>query len=119
MYKIVIDYDTGDSFHTEEGLQQDIEMRWSNLDRAKESLERIKAHYAYYKWKEKDSRWMNTPEVAKPEWYLDNTYFSIPLVDDHGNQIPVGAFWCGYFERLNGAKITTDLSTDSDMHFNI
>ena len=48
-YRIKYTYDTGDSFHNEDGLESTLEMSWENLVVAKANLKRIQEHYAQYK----------------------------------------------------------------------
>lgn len=46
-YKIKIDYSTGDSFNSYNEIRY-IDLEWSNLDVAKENLQRIREHYQQY-----------------------------------------------------------------------
>jgi len=56
MIKILINYNTGDSFHDEDNIEEHLEMTWENLEIAKENLQRIKEHYKWYYDNEK-SHW--------------------------------------------------------------
>ena len=47
MYQIQINYSTGDSFHTED-REERIDFVWTNLEVAKENLQRIEEHYKMY-----------------------------------------------------------------------
>ena len=47
-YKIIINYETGDSFHNET-CDNYLELTWTNLNVAKENLQRIKEHYEQHK----------------------------------------------------------------------
>jgi hypothetical protein len=116
MIKILINYNTGDSFHNEDNIESHLEMTWENLDVAKENLQRIKEHYKWYQDKENSHfSWKNKGEklAPEPEWHKGMEYdFSIKLKADNGNEMQMTAFWCGYFESLNSAEIIND---NSDM----
>lgn len=47
-YKILYNYDTGDSFSSECGLEGYIEISWENETIAQENLKRIQEHYIQY-----------------------------------------------------------------------
>ena len=49
MYKIKINYSSGDSFNKYDGLEQFLEPIWSNIDIAKENLKRIQEHHNWVK----------------------------------------------------------------------
>lgn len=48
-YKLKYNYDTGNSFNTDYGLEEYLELEHNNLDIAKENLKRIELHYIQYK----------------------------------------------------------------------
>ena len=112
MYKIKYDYQTGDSFHTEE-REDLLEYEWMDLDVAKECLKRIREHYKWYQSLENHYSFRKE-EIVKPTWHnIDMSNFIIrtdehylmnmPL--DNGNEIQFWPPWCGYFEHLHGAEI--------------
>jgi len=109
MYKIHVDYETGDSFGHEDTYTV-LPFVWKNVDIAKENLKRIREHYEYYKAKNKVQygKRIDT-NVIKPK-YCDAKYeFSFSLLLDDGTESEnICASWCGYFETLYGAKIISD-----------
>lgn len=124
MYKIKITYDTGDSFHQEHGLTEHLKMKWSNLDKAKQALRDIEAHYKHYlimhkEWnadqKDKDK---SKKKAEKMPWY-DREYpdFTIHLENDSGNREQEHCFWCGYFESLVGVDVESDPEEGLSLRF--
>lgn len=101
-YTIEIDYDTGGSLDNEFGVKDKIGATWGNYDLAREALEKIKDHYEIYK---KLSGSFRNREYKPPEGY--NEYFLIIELDD-GSLQQISCFWCGYFEKLNSAKIVIE-----------
>jgi hypothetical protein len=72
MYTIKIIYDTGDSFHQEDGVEdflayycpttyKRITMEWNDKEKAKQAIKAIKEHYDYYK--AINGRWMEKKEI--------------------------------------------------------
>lgn len=113
MYTIQIEYETGDSFHIEI-LTDIVGHVWKLLDKAKESLNRIKSHYEYY---QKYGNY-NEPEDKMPIGVgYDKEYhiLQLLLVNDDDKEVIIDSFWCGYFERLIEAKII--LSEDNNMNY--
>jgi hypothetical protein len=47
----------------------------------------------------RDKPWFSVGE------YDNNSEMSLNLVTDDGKALKIGAFWCGYFEKLYGAEI--------------
>ena len=120
MYRIQYQYQTGDSFHTED--REDIlEYEWLDLDIAKECLRRIKEHYLWYESLENSYSFRDP--VSKPVWHNvkiqrlgdRNEHCLINLPVDNGKEIQFWPPWCGYFERLYGAEIIGD----TDMKFEL
>lgn len=108
LYKIQYKYQTGDSFKTydDEGV---LEMQWKNLDNAKKALQRIKEHYAWYKYENRQSWDKYDKEVVEPDWHKGEKYeFTLKLMLDNGKEVMFSAPWCGYFERLHSAEIIAD-----------
>ena len=113
MYRIKIDYKTGNSFGSQDETDF-IEYEWTNLDKAKESLKRIKNHNEFDK---ENSNCYTKPKVEIPEGVIwDNEYrmIMLELVDDDGNVFKYSPFWIGYFERLYCAEIVFD---DNDLKY--
>jgi hypothetical protein len=94
IYDIEIDYQTGDSFHTEEITGESLGIVTSDLDKAKENLKRIKERYIKNRGGEYDESLLT-------------------LLTDGENRV-IHPFWEGYFETLRGARITAE---DSDTSF--
>lgn len=109
-YRIKYNYDTGDTFSTQEGCEDYLE-GWNNLDIAKENLKRIEEHYTYY-------RKINTgyhkdynkiiKSMSNERWGVKdniNVENCIMLLADNGVEYRIWCPWCGYFESLNYAEI--------------
>lgn len=116
MYVIAITYDTGDSFHQENGVVSTVEeLSWTSLTKAKKALKDIEKHYYNYmilhkEWnagKEEKDKALRSMEASK--WYnKEYPEYYICLEDDKGDRVEVNCFWCGYFEHLVGADIEDD-----------
>lgn len=128
LYKIKIDYTTGDSYNTED-TSDVLELTWNNLDVAKDALRRIKEHYKMnrtidrsYSRKEieaviKDNLtkdWFVLEKLVKDVIDEHKAKYCIKLKNDAGNVVQFRCFWCGHFESLHSASIVSD---DSDMIF--
>ena len=125
MYTIRVDYQTGDSFHTED-TSDTLNGEW-NLDVAKENLKRIKEHYCvvknrknYYsiamqKHAEKEQ------EAAKSKPWHSGKYweYGILLLENDGTSKEYHCNWTGYFESLYGASIIACNKDDDDMSFTL
>jgi hypothetical protein len=107
-YKIVVDYDTGDSFNQYPNQKCECVHTWENLDIAKENLKRIDAHYKAYK---EIKGWSS---YGKPTWddYKNEKWhngksvdYTLLLLKDDGESYQEYANWLGYFERMNFASI--------------
>lgn len=120
-YKILVHYQTGDSFGNED-TEQFLEADWEDLDIAKGNLKRIREHYEYYKWFNDHfgRKYKNLPEPPKPDSWVEKKGFPglpfIALLLDNKEEWVFHPFWIGYFETLYGAEIQPD---DSDMKFKI
>ena len=122
-YRIKYNYNTGDSFHTKEGLEAYLECSWENLEIAKANLQRIREHYEFSKrmdlsfsWEQKKAE--DSEKVAKTkDWYIKKYATScLKLQADNGNFFQFYAPWCGYFESLNEIEIVAD-NTDMKVCF--
>lgn len=118
-YKIKITYDTGDSFHTECGLETELEEEYSTLELAEENLTRIKEHYVLREAQDEvGRRWFSKDDKRKAElekiiaeaknkpWYVEkHPDICIKLLLNNRKEWQISAFWCGYFEHLQSAEI--------------
>lgn len=124
-YKILYNYDTGDSVNQFPDRSGYVEIQWSNLEIAKENLKRIREHYNQYIelnniWTKKtDDEILN--ENQKNDWFVklvkkNNTIdryiaeHSLILYGDDNTPFQFFAPWCGHFERLNYIEIIEDKS---------
>lgn len=108
IYKIKYFYQTGDSFNTYDS-EDVLEMAWKNLDNAKSALRRIKEHYDWYKYENRESWHKYDKEVEEPKWHKGEKYdMTIKVMLDNGKEVKFSAPWCGYFERLHNAEIIAD-----------
>jgi len=113
VYRIRIDYQTGNSFGSHDETDY-LDLTWENLDVAKANLKRIEEHYDLYR---KINKYGITPKEKEKlietnknkDWFTLSTYgdFSSSLIlktDDYRDYM-LHAFWTGYFERLHGGTI--------------
>lgn len=113
-HKIIVNYDTGDSFGTSPNQECDLVEEWNNLDIAKENLKRIDEHNKAYC---KINGWSNYgksswKDYRNERWYCkDYPEFTIRLLKDDGQEYNEHCTWCGYFESMNYAEI---VSIESD-----
>ena len=91
MYDILIDYRTGDSFGSEEIVDESTGFVTKSLDTAKENLRRIAEHYKKYH--------------DNYDYDADDR-FSLELLTDSGVR-SINPFWLGYFETLHEARIVS------------
>jgi len=103
MYKIKIEYETGDSFHREDTFTY-LDHEFKDIKVAEENLLRIKNHYEFHKehddWKK--------PKGKLPLGVVWNDeYRSILLetIDDEGNIFTELPDWASYFGTMYGAYI--------------
>lgn len=132
-YKIKYNYNTGDSFGTRTGLEEELEIQWDTLMSAKANLVRIKEHYQQYQELNSfDSRKKRTDKqildsnknkdwfVAKDRLGHDDKSASenqIILYTDEGQPFQFWAPWCGYFEHLNFCEIVVSDDEESGTKF--
>lgn len=123
-YIIVVDYKTGDSFHSYD--TSTIMEDWNDIEVAKENLQRIKEHYEFYEMKNSFKlNYLSKVEKKKWEDKLNNpppfvvmtnelgvSYPSLKIKEDDGTEYTIFPAWCGYFERLYGAEV--QLRNDED-----
>lgn len=119
MFKIRINYTTGDTFGSTTDIET-LDYDWNNIDIVKENVQAIKEHYQAYeethdsyfylhgggenrewyksKWwyrKPKDAGWMTADEVCPV----------LKLKLDSGETFNYTAPWIGYFESLGFIEI--------------
>lgn len=103
-YIIKINYNTGDSFHTEEGLEDEIDLNWTKIKIVEENLKRIKEHYEWILSQDSYSK-----KIDKPKWLfreISEHRTSINFMLDNGKEHLLSCCWLGYFNSLNFAEIT-------------
>lgn len=118
MYKIKYNYDSGDSFSIQEGLEDYLEIEWKNIEIAKANLKRIEEHYKQYCELNSYNRFNSNSksreqilyENRNKDWFVkdkssDISECCIILYTDEGNSFQFWAPWCGYFERLNFVEL--------------
>lgn len=111
-YKIKVEYRTGDSFGYED-TSIVLDYIWTNIDIAKENLERIKKHYQWSVSEFNNREWFlkNVPDFIenkdweKKNWGHSKYVYTVPLKLDDGQEKDFSAVWTGYFEHLYGASI--------------
>lgn len=125
-HRILINYDTGNSFHHDEDQEYLIEeLSWERVDVAKANLIRIKEHYEYNQITENSWRTTKEEREAKIEeckssrwWAREYPQFTLRLKDDNMDDVLVNAgTWCGYFEKLNSAEVVADQPSDTKITF--
>jgi hypothetical protein len=108
IYQIKYSYQTGNSFSSQD-LEETMEYEWTNYDRVREAVDRMREHYKYYQGN-------NNPaykKIKKPKWLKSTSewdnqgFYSINLRLDDGKEFQYPPPWIGYFERLYGLEIIT------------
>lgn len=118
MYTIQISYRTGNSFGSED-VVEDIGYSFETRKEARLVLSYIKEHYQMYKeineWqpyprknKEFTRQAITSRHKDKPWYYSEYPEHSVRYLDRN-----ISCFWCGYFETLYTAKIILE-DTESD-----
>lgn len=114
MYRIKIDYTTGDSFSSERRTRC-LDGTWTNLEVLAENLRRIKEHYQWYVNKKNTYSYRPIKEVDPPV-YAGEEYpeSSIKFLLDDKTEYLLSTFWTGYFEQLHGASIEIHMGFEID-----
>ena len=119
-WTINISYQTGNSFGNEDACDE-IGCSWTDLNKAKEALQRIKSHYDAYAatndyWSPKGPQ---AADFAKEPWFWKQDpgvwQHCLIVERDDGTEQRISAFWCGYFETLYSAEIVSNASFNTDM----
>lgn len=115
-YKIKVNYNTGDSFHLEEGREHILELSWESLDNAKANLKRINEHYKLYRELNTYTSEKTIKDVISKynneDWYVDYNTNLIKFYSDDGDVWQIWPTWIGHFESLNYAEIIVE---DNDL----
>lgn len=116
MYDILIKYQTGDSFSTED-RETKLGGCWTNPDIVRENLQRIKEHY---QWVESVSNLRYQKELPMPAFMKDlnsvaYAKYAIPLLTDDRQVWQISTFWSGYFETLYSAEVCLSGTEDSGL----
>ncbi len=118
-YSIKIEYTTSDSFNPPRRQVENLELRWTNIDIAKENLIRINEHFTYYEAQDRFYLKAQKEEITaksknQPWYYKEGKAHEaesyLYLKKDDGTEHRICAFWIGYFERLIAAEIVIDMS---------
>lgn len=107
-YKIIVNYDTGNSFTTSPGEQCECVHEWDDISIAKENLKRIVEHNKAVK---KIDGWRTYGKASwddyKNERWYSKTYpmHSVVLLTDDNTEYTESCEWVGYFENMNFCEI--------------
>lgn len=127
MYKIEIDYSTGNTFgsHDETRIIDDVE--FADIESAKQALQIINKHHkmcselSSYGMKDADRKALllqieHEPWAVKSEW-SNNFEFEIKVPTSVGCQEweNVYCFWMGYFEHIQEARIVDANSEKNEL----
>lgn len=74
-YRIKYNYDTGDSFRNEYGLEEYLELEFDSIEVAEKNLQRIKEHYQLYeacenRWNRKKTNQELISEYQDKDWLV-------------------------------------------------
>jgi len=118
-YKIIVNYNSGDSFNQYPNQQCECVHEWDNLDIAKENLKRIIEHNKAAK---KLSGWTSygrgTWSDFKNEHWYSKTYpaHSVLLLTDDNTEYIESCEWIGYFEDMNFCEV---IPKNNDMRIDV
>jgi hypothetical protein len=108
MFKIKIDYETGDSFSTYCDSTY-LEGSFEKIETVKENIQRIKNHCEFYK---KYSNIWEKPNEDLPKgvvWEEEHRCIVLETIDDEGNKFVEWPEWTGHFETLLEVSVVTNL----------
>lgn len=132
MYTIEIHYRTGNSYGSEDCVEQ-IGLQWEDKALARKALQSIKENYELYQENENSfSRSRNRKEILKDvvrkTWYINaiksewderDPGFGICAAQmDNGDWRNLPMFWLGYFETLHEAKVICVGDDEDSIKFN-
>lgn len=124
-YQIKFNYNTGNSFNQEYGLEDVLELEWEDINNAKANLIRIKEHYQFnrdlnsYNNKSKNNREKFIEEISKKDWYTKDRgdFNCLILYTDSGKPFKFWPTWMGYFQSLNYAEIISKVEDGLKIEF--
>jgi hypothetical protein len=108
VYKIIVNYDSGDSFGTYPNQECECIYEWDNLDIAKENLKRIAEHN---KAVQKLNGWRSYgkgswDDYKNERWYCkDRPQHGVVLLTDDNTEYDESCSWVGYFETMNHCQV--------------
>lgn len=105
MYKIKINYTTGNSFNSYEEIEY-LDGSWEDIKIVEENIKRISEHANWYESKNSYST-LKKNKLSKPEFSIDE--YSVKLLLDDRAEYQIHTFWCGYFETLNEVECEVEL----------
>jgi hypothetical protein len=123
-YTININYDTGDSFHSEYDVNETLDISWENIEIAKENLKRIQDHYNFvkkpysYEYRGKSNKEIEEikKNASKQPWFVSQyPEICLYLKLDDGKKFQQSSFWSGYFEKLNYIEIVVLEKEENDL----
>ena len=127
-WTIEVHYQTGNSFNTE-FVTENINLAWKDIDLAKECLNSIKEHYDLYKqfsecgYRSEKTHEEIHKEIRSKKWCVGDCSSydtNLPLVaecdDGEMRRVPTN-MWCGYFEKLESAKVVSIGDSDMEITF--
>ena len=118
MYKIEIEYSSGNTFGTHEEIREIDDVVFADLESAKQALKIIAEHKDMVE--KCEGGWRNTEEmrkaaraeIAKKPWAVKSQYsedysfsLKVPTSVDCQEWETIYCFWMGYFETLHEARI--------------
>lgn len=130
MYRIEIEYSTGNTFgtHVETNIIDDVS--FADLESAKQALKIIAKHKemcaaAKGGWRITEAeRNAKLAELAAQPWAVKSGYgndyefqIKVPTSKDCQNWENIYCFWMGYFETLHEARIVTDEDDEMKISF--
>ena len=114
-YKIQYNYNTGDSFRTEKGLKNFLDMTWENLDIVKANLLRIKEHYEQhselngYRWDSDKTNEEIIEENKNKDWFVKVIKDCVYYKDENGKE----TYQCIDKSRIKLYKDNKDYRVDT------
>lgn len=117
MFAIRLRYTTGNTFNTSV-VEDDLEIKWDTMEKAKEAMTHLKEHWIFAKNKNEPNEERKKAlleEALQTTWYSsDYPEMHYYLKDNDGNLEEVWASYLGYFETLHEATIVWVGDNDED-----
>ena len=110
MYKIRVNYDTGNSYNTYPGEEEILDYNWLDIDVVQANIRRIAEHYKWCSDKNSWNKRLARHEGIEPTWNKNSGESSIILLLDNYKEFKISTSWIGYFETLNYVEIFNDNS---------